>query len=85
MNLATKAELVGAVLDWPSSRYSATEIEKCRSYVWKCLVGKDETYASSTATAHHITRPLYRFMHLIFNGKITLRCRQKMSILGHHR
>ncbi|CAN0917475.1 hypothetical protein LINGRAHAP2_LOCUS30320 [Linum grandiflorum] len=65
MKLASEAELVCAVLDWPSSRYSATDIEKCRNYVWERLVGKDETYAASTSLAHRITRPLYRFMHLL--------------------
>ncbi|CAN0899508.1 hypothetical protein LINGRAHAP2_LOCUS20316 [Linum grandiflorum] len=77
MNLATETELVGVVLDWPTSRYLTIEIEKCRNYVSERLVGKDETYAASTTSAYRITRPLYRFMHLLFNGKITLRVDKK--------
>ncbi|CAN0905180.1 hypothetical protein LINGRAHAP2_LOCUS23520 [Linum grandiflorum] len=73
MDLATSEELVGAVHDWPRSRYSDTEIESRRTTVWRYLVGERERYTASTALSHRITIPFYRFLHIIFNGTISVR------------
>ncbi|CAN0858178.1 hypothetical protein LINGRAHAP2_LOCUS7112 [Linum grandiflorum] len=73
MNLATSEELAGAVHDWPRSRYSDTEIESRRNTVWTYLVGEREPYIASTALSHRITIPLYRFLHILFNGTINVR------------
>ncbi|CAN0836832.1 hypothetical protein LINGRAHAP2_LOCUS1622 [Linum grandiflorum] len=55
MDLATSEELVGAVQDWPRSRYSDTEIESRRTTVWRYLVGEREPYTASTALSQCIT------------------------------
>ncbi|CAN0843539.1 hypothetical protein LINGRAHAP2_LOCUS3895 [Linum grandiflorum] len=73
MDLATSEELVGVVHDWPRSMYSDTEIESRRTMVWMYLVGEREPYTTSTALSHGITRPFYRFMHILFNGTISVR------------
>ncbi|CAN0876340.1 hypothetical protein LINGRAHAP2_LOCUS11259 [Linum grandiflorum] len=73
MDLATSEELVGAVQDWPRSMYSDTEIESRRTVVWRYLVGEREPYTTSTALSHRITRPFYRFLHILFNGTISVR------------
>ncbi|CAN0847327.1 hypothetical protein LINGRAHAP2_LOCUS4919 [Linum grandiflorum] len=73
MDLATLEELVGAVQDWPCSMYSDTEIESRRTVVWRYLVGEREPYIASTALSHCITRPFYRFLHILFNGTISVR------------
>ncbi|CAN0904197.1 hypothetical protein LINGRAHAP2_LOCUS22956 [Linum grandiflorum] len=73
MDLATLEELVGAVQDWPRSMYSDTEIESRRTVVWRYLVGEREPYTTSTALSHRITRPFYRFLHILFNGTISVR------------
>ncbi|CAN0891932.1 hypothetical protein LINGRAPRIM_LOCUS48 [Linum grandiflorum] len=72
MDLATSEELVGAVHDWPRSRYSNTEIKSRRTMVWRYLVGEGEPYTASTAMSHRITIPFYRFMHILFNGTISV-------------
>ncbi|CAN0891990.1 hypothetical protein LINGRAPRIM_LOCUS86 [Linum grandiflorum] len=53
--------------------YSNTEIESRRTMVWRYLVVEREPYTASTALSHHITRPFYRFLHIIFNGTISVR------------
>ncbi|CAN0925147.1 hypothetical protein LINGRAHAP2_LOCUS34595 [Linum grandiflorum] len=73
MDLATSEELVGVVQDWPRSTYSDTEIESCPTVVWRYLVGECEPYIASTALSHRITRPFYRFLHILFNGTISVR------------
>ncbi|CAN0899795.1 hypothetical protein LINGRAHAP2_LOCUS20476 [Linum grandiflorum] len=73
MDLATSEELVGAVQDWPCSMYSDTEIESRRTVVWRYLVGEREPYTASTALSHRITRPFYRFLHILLNGTISVR------------
>ncbi|CAN0843203.1 hypothetical protein LINGRAPRIM_LOCUS260 [Linum grandiflorum] len=73
MDLATSEELVGAVQDWPRSRYFDTEIESRRTTVWRYLVGERELYTASTAMSHRITIPCYRFLHILFNGTISVR------------
>ncbi|CAN0843247.1 hypothetical protein LINGRAPRIM_LOCUS231 [Linum grandiflorum] len=73
MDLATSEELVGAVQDWPHSMYSDTEIESPRIVVWRYLVGEREPYTASTALSHRITRPFYQFLHILFNGTISVR------------
>ncbi|CAN0893114.1 hypothetical protein LINGRAHAP2_LOCUS17962 [Linum grandiflorum] len=73
MDLATSEELVGAVQDWPRSRYSDTKIESRRTTVWRYLVGEREPYTSSTTLSHRITIPFYRFLHILFNGTISVR------------
>ncbi|CAN0912865.1 hypothetical protein LINGRAPRIM_LOCUS442 [Linum grandiflorum] len=73
MDLATSEELVGAVQDWPRIMYSDTEIESRRTMVWRYLVGECEPYTASTALSHRITRPFYRFLHILFNGTISVR------------
>ncbi|CAN0883881.1 hypothetical protein LINGRAHAP2_LOCUS14666 [Linum grandiflorum] len=72
MDLATSEELVGAVQDWPRSRYSDTEIESCRTTVWRYLVGECEPYTASTTLSHCITIPFDWFLHIIFNGTISV-------------
>ncbi|CAN0847505.1 hypothetical protein LINGRAHAP2_LOCUS5010 [Linum grandiflorum] len=72
MDLATSKELVGVVQDWPHSRYSDTEIESRRTTVWRYLVGEREPYTASTALSHRITIPFYRFLHIHFNGTISV-------------
>ncbi|CAN0918203.1 hypothetical protein LINGRAHAP2_LOCUS30734 [Linum grandiflorum] len=73
MDLATSEELVGAVQDWPRSVYSDTEIESHWNTVWMYLVGEREPYTASTALSHLITIPIYKFMHILFNGTISVR------------
>ncbi|CAN0917187.1 hypothetical protein LINGRAHAP2_LOCUS30131 [Linum grandiflorum] len=73
MDLATSEELVGAVHDWPRSMYSDTEIESRHTVVWRYLVGEREPYTASTALSHRITRPFDRFLHILFNGTISVR------------
>ncbi|CAN0904338.1 hypothetical protein LINGRAHAP2_LOCUS23035 [Linum grandiflorum] len=73
MDLATSEELVGAVQDWPCNMYSDTETESRRIVVWRYLVGEREPYTASTALSHRITRPFYRFLHILFNGTISVR------------
>ncbi|CAN0875639.1 hypothetical protein LINGRAHAP2_LOCUS10945 [Linum grandiflorum] len=73
MDLATSKELVGAVQDWPRSRYFDTEIESRRNTVWMYLVGECEPYTASTAVSHRIALPIYRFLHILFNGTISVR------------
>ncbi|CAN0860080.1 hypothetical protein LINGRAHAP2_LOCUS7841 [Linum grandiflorum] len=73
MDLATSEELVGAVQDWPCSKYSDTEIESRRTTVWRYLVGEREPYTTSTTLSHRIIRPFYRFLHIFFNGTISVR------------
>ncbi|CAN0903609.1 hypothetical protein LINGRAHAP2_LOCUS22662 [Linum grandiflorum] len=73
MDLATSEEMVGAVQDWPRSRYSDTEIESRRTTVWRYLVGEREPYIASTPLSHRITIPFYRFLHILFNGTISVR------------
>ncbi|CAN0920104.1 hypothetical protein LINGRAHAP2_LOCUS31841 [Linum grandiflorum] len=73
MDLATSEELVGAVQDWPRSRYSNTEIESRRTTVWRYLVGECEPYIASTTPPHRITIPFHRFLHILFNGTINVR------------
>ncbi|CAN0917213.1 hypothetical protein LINGRAHAP2_LOCUS30153 [Linum grandiflorum] len=70
MDLATSEELVGAVQDWPRSRYSDTEIESRRTTAWRYSVGEREPYTASTGLSHRITIPFYRFLHILFNGTI---------------
>ncbi|CAN0915397.1 hypothetical protein LINGRAHAP2_LOCUS29104 [Linum grandiflorum] len=53
--------------------YSDTEIESRRIVVWRYLVGEREPYTASTALSHRITRPFYRFLHILFNGTISVR------------
>ncbi|CAN0899851.1 hypothetical protein LINGRAHAP2_LOCUS20510 [Linum grandiflorum] len=72
MDLATSEELVGAVHDWPRSRYSDIEIESRRNTVWMYLVSEREPYTASTALSYRITIPLYRFLHILFNGTINV-------------
>ncbi|CAN0899475.1 hypothetical protein LINGRAHAP2_LOCUS20299 [Linum grandiflorum] len=72
MDLATSEELVGAIQDWPHSRYSDTEIESRRTTIWWYLVGEREPCIVSTAPSHRITIPLYRFLHILFNGTISV-------------
>ncbi|CAN0918327.1 hypothetical protein LINGRAHAP2_LOCUS30808 [Linum grandiflorum] len=71
MDLATSEELVGAVHDWPRSMYSDTEIESRRTVVWRYLAGEREPYTTSIALSHRITKPFYRFLHILFNGTIS--------------
>ncbi|CAN0919596.1 hypothetical protein LINGRAHAP2_LOCUS31552 [Linum grandiflorum] len=71
MDLATSEELVGAVQDWPHNRYSDTEIESHRTTVY--LVGEREPYTPLTGLSHRITIPFYRFLHILFNGTISVR------------
>ncbi|CAN0925246.1 hypothetical protein LINGRAHAP2_LOCUS34640 [Linum grandiflorum] len=73
MDLATSEELVGAVQDWPRSRYFDIEIESRRTRIWRYLVGEREPYIESTALSRRITIPFYRFLHIIFNGTISVR------------
>ncbi|CAN0881103.1 hypothetical protein LINGRAHAP2_LOCUS14040 [Linum grandiflorum] len=72
MDLATSEELVGAVHDWPRNMYSDTEIESHCIVVWRYLVGEREPYTASTALSHRITRPFYQFLHIFFNGPISV-------------
>ncbi|CAN0859520.1 hypothetical protein LINGRAHAP2_LOCUS7680 [Linum grandiflorum] len=72
MDLATSEELVGAVQEWPRSRYSDTEIESRRTTVRRYLVGGREPYTASTALSHRITIPFYQFLHILFNGTISV-------------
>ncbi|CAN0846858.1 hypothetical protein LINGRAHAP2_LOCUS4659 [Linum grandiflorum] len=73
MDLATSEELVGAVQDWPRSRYSDTEIPSRRTTVCRYLVGEHEPYTTLTALSHRITIPFYRFLHILFSGTISVR------------
>ncbi|CAN0900025.1 hypothetical protein LINGRAHAP2_LOCUS20603 [Linum grandiflorum] len=73
MDLATSEELVGTVQDWPHSRYSDTEIESRRTTVWRYLAGEREPYIASTTLSRRITIPFYRFLHILFNGTISVR------------
>ncbi|CAN0847307.1 hypothetical protein LINGRAHAP2_LOCUS4912 [Linum grandiflorum] len=73
MDLATSEEMVSAVQDWPRSMYSDTEIESRCIVVWRYLVGEREPYIASTTLSHRITRPFYRFLHILFNGTISVR------------
>ncbi|CAN0924852.1 hypothetical protein LINGRAHAP2_LOCUS34421 [Linum grandiflorum] len=73
MDMATSEELVGAVQDWPHSMYSDTKIESRRNVVWRYLVGECEPYTASTALSHRITRPFYQFLHILFNGTMSVR------------
>ncbi|CAN0885529.1 hypothetical protein LINGRAHAP2_LOCUS15136 [Linum grandiflorum] len=82
MDLATSEELVGAVQDWPRSMYSDTEIENRRTVVWRYLVGEREPYTSSTALSHRITRPFYRFLHILFNGTISVRTDDNQDLVN---
>ncbi|CAN0847179.1 hypothetical protein LINGRAHAP2_LOCUS4833, partial [Linum grandiflorum] len=72
-DLATSGELVGAVQDWPCSRYSYIEIESRRTTVWRYLVAEREPYTASTTLSHLITIPFYRCLHILFNGTISVR------------
>ncbi|CAN0913478.1 hypothetical protein LINGRAHAP2_LOCUS27954 [Linum grandiflorum] len=73
MDWATSEELVGAVHDWPRMRYSDIEIESRHTTVWRYLVGEREPYTASTALSSRITIPFYRFLHILFNGTISVR------------
>ncbi|CAN0858712.1 hypothetical protein LINGRAHAP2_LOCUS7416 [Linum grandiflorum] len=73
MDLATSEELVSAVQDWSRVRYYETEIESRRTTVWRYLMGEHEPYTASTALSHRITIPFYRFLHILFNGTISVR------------
>ncbi|CAN0917490.1 hypothetical protein LINGRAHAP2_LOCUS30329 [Linum grandiflorum] len=81
MDLATSEELVGAVQDWPRSMYSDTEIESRCTVVWRYLVGEREPYTASTALSHRITRPFYRFLHILFNGTISVRTNDNRDLV----
>ncbi|CAN0884357.1 hypothetical protein LINGRAHAP2_LOCUS14813 [Linum grandiflorum] len=73
MDLATSEELVGAVQDWLRSMYSDTEIESRLTVVWRYLAGEREPFTVSTTLSHRITRQLYRFLHILYNGTISVR------------
>ncbi|CAN0915318.1 hypothetical protein LINGRAHAP2_LOCUS29066 [Linum grandiflorum] len=81
MDLATSEELVGVVQDWPRSRYYDTEIESRRTTVWRYLVGEREPYTASTAQSHRITIPFNQFLHILFNGTISVRTEDNRDLV----